>query len=155
MFLIFQTEMFVFESELRKCVEFSASATDCTVDVELDEGHYKNMLHNDTMINTFSENAKTFGIISDPYDDCKPSGSTDMGNVSHEVPSIHPKYALATNANNHTREFAEAAGRDESQIVTIQMAKILAMTAIDLIEDDNLMEKVKDEFNYKKTTEIK
>ncbi|CAD5120091.1 DgyrCDS8672 [Dimorphilus gyrociliatus] len=149
-----EAEMISLEEDVRKCFDSAAIATNCTVEIELDEGHYKSIQHNDAMIDTFSANAKKFGIISDPYDNCKPSGSTDMGNVSHEVPSIHPKYALATNANIHTREFAEAAASDKSQIVTIQMAKTLAMTAIDLIEDSSLMKRAKDEFNERKTGQV-
>jgi metal-dependent amidase/aminoacylase/carboxypeptidase family protein len=37
-------------------------------------------------------------------------GSTDMGNVSYTVPSIHPFYALETKGANHTQEFTVASG---------------------------------------------
>lgn len=36
--------------------------------------------------------------------------STDMGNVSYEVPSLHPGFYIGTNENVHTRPFTAAAG---------------------------------------------
>lgn len=39
-----------------------------------------------------------------------PAGSSDMGNVSQIIPSIHPFFGIGTQAANHTRQFTEAAG---------------------------------------------
>ena len=36
--------------------------------------------------------------------------STDMGNVSHKVPSIHPVYSIGSGIN-HTREFTKLSGK--------------------------------------------
>lgn len=38
------------------------------------------------------------------------AGSTDFGNVSYEVPGIHPFFYIGTDALNHTEEYTEAAG---------------------------------------------
>ena len=38
-------------------------------------------------------------------------GSTDMGNVSYVVPSIHPMFNINTKAPNHSREFTADAGK--------------------------------------------
>jgi len=37
-------------------------------------------------------------------------GSTDMGNVSHVVPSIHPLFDIGGIGLNHTREFTADSG---------------------------------------------
>lgn len=49
-------------------------------------------------------------LATDPAIMTQQGGSTDMGNVSHVVPSIHPKFFIGTDAALHTREFAAAAG---------------------------------------------
>lgn len=38
------------------------------------------------------------------------TGSTDMGNVSHVVPSLHPNFNIGDLFKEHTQEFASQAG---------------------------------------------
>ncbi len=42
-------------------------------------------------------------------------GSTDMGNVSYVVPSIHPMFAIGSGEVNHTREFTAVANTPEAR----------------------------------------
>ena len=49
-------------------------------------------------------------FCTDPAILSQPSGSTDMGNVSHEVPSIHPHFFMGTTESAHSHPFREAAG---------------------------------------------
>ena len=66
------------------------------------------------MCSLYEANAANVDMDFDKYpadgDDYPMVGSTDMGNVSYEVPSIHPLYYIGTDAVNHTNEFAAAAG---------------------------------------------
>ena len=66
------------------------------------------------MSDLYINNAKSVGVDFDKHGlkpgQPAPSGSTDMGNVSHEVPSIHVRFYMGTTVPSHTREFAEAAG---------------------------------------------
>lgn len=73
-------------------------------------------------------------------------GSTDMGNVSHVVPAIHPVYKLATDAGNHTQEFTAAAGAVEAQQPTLVAAKSMAMTTIDILCKPELLAQMKKTF---------
>ena len=68
------------------------------------------MLNNDTLCTLYEKNASTFGWENDPNAASVLSGSTDMGNVSHVIPSIHPKFRIGTEVANHTKEFAAASG---------------------------------------------
>ena len=70
---------------------------------------YANMVSNPILSRLYAESAEALGIVTDAPGDSS-SGSTDMGNVSHVVPSIHPLFAIGTAAANHTRAFTEAAG---------------------------------------------
>jgi metal-dependent amidase/aminoacylase/carboxypeptidase family protein len=57
-------------------------------------------------------------------------GSTDMGDISHIIPSLHP-FTGGISGNHHTKEFKAA----DYIAACIIPAKLLAMTAIDLLVD--------------------
>lgn len=60
------------------------------------------------MASLYVENGQKVAIQfeTDPDKINRQGGSTDMGNVSHIVPSIHPKFHIGTLASQHTPEFA-------------------------------------------------
>jgi len=67
-------------------------------------------------------------------------GSTDMGNVSYELPAIHPMIQVAPpGVPIHTPAFAGFAGGPEGDRAVIDGAKALAFTVADLWLDDNLL----------------
>ena len=76
---------------------------------------FLDLITNQTMAGLYNKNAKTVGIDFDAHGvkgtSGMPAGSTDMGNVSYVVPSIHPMFYIGTNAVNHTRGFTDAAGK--------------------------------------------
>ena len=62
------------------------------------------------MAHLFDKNAEQLGVTyRDHIKDVK-SASTDMGNVSYEVPSIHPGFHIGSDVGNHTRGFTAVAG---------------------------------------------
>ena len=73
-------------------------------------------------------------------------GCTDMGNVSYVKPSIHPMIALNTKAGIHSREFMPVAGTHESHETIIRAAKAMALTAIDVLCNEDLKKKVDEDF---------
>ncbi len=75
-------------------------------------------------------------------------GSTDMGNVTQKVPGIHA-YINITNSENipaHTRKFAMACNSDYAYSAMLRAAKALGMTCLDVIEDGDLLMKIKTYF---------
>lgn len=75
------------------------------------------------------------------------SGSTDMGNVSHWVPSIHPTIALAPpTASSHSHEMAEYAVSTRAQEAIKDGAMALARVLGDVLADDELRADVAAEF---------
>ena len=73
------------------------------------------MKNNNTISDVYYKNGKQLGIEFDKYGVAKydgnvPTGSTDMGNVSYETPSIHPMFYIGTDAVNHTKDFTTASG---------------------------------------------
>lgn len=77
-----------------------------------------------------------------------PSGSTDMGNISVRVPSIHPKVGVgAAGVPVHTAEFARHAAGEGGDRAVMDGAFGLSMTALDFLADEALREDVETEFN--------
>ena len=74
-------------------------------------------------------------------------GSTDMGNVSHLVPSIHPMIASAPGGTSiHTLDFARESVTATADRAIIDGAKSMAMTAIDFWTSSDLRTAVAREF---------
>ena len=74
-------------------------------------------------------------------------GSSDVGNVSVLVPTIHPAVAIAPrDVLPHTPGFAEAAASEAGHRGLVDGAKAMAMTVVDLIAQPEAMQKVKEEF---------
>ena len=79
---------------------------------------YENMITNNCLAELYTKNGLELGIKfeDDEAKASSPTGSTDMGNVSHVVPSIHPMFYIGTLAANHTRDFTTATGRCTKEI---------------------------------------
>lgn len=76
-----------------------------------------------------------------------PSGSTDMGNVSVRLPSIHPKIAIAPRSVSlHSAEFARWAGLERGDAGAVDGAIALARTAADFLADEALRAGARAEF---------
>ncbi|GAA0316492.1 M20 family metallopeptidase [Kineococcus aurantiacus] len=75
------------------------------------------------------------------------AGSTDLGNVSVRVPSIHPMLGIsAPEVSLHTAEFAAAAGSPTGDAGVLDGAVGLALTALDVLADPGLLAAVRAEF---------
>jgi amidohydrolase len=75
------------------------------------------------------------------------AGSTDMGNVSHRVPSIHPMIAVSPpSVVIHNAEFAAYAKSERADQAIIDGAKGLAMTTLDYFASDDLRAAAKTDF---------
>lgn len=78
------------------------------------------------------------------------TGSTDFGNVMRRVPGTCARIAfVAPGAAAHSQEYIEAGKTDAAHDAVIYGAKILAGTALELIENPELLKKVKEEFKEK------
>jgi len=110
---------------------------------------YDNLKTNEVLSKTFSSNLKSVGV-----DDITPAkssyGSIDMGNVSYVVPAIHPYLGFGCgNAASHSREFADATITDTAHHALIQGAAAMALTGYDVITDNALLKRIKEEFKGK------
>lgn len=131
-----------------------AAATGCTVEHEWDDRPYTNLVSNGTLESLYVANAARLGrAVRPPADDHgRVVGSTDMGNVSHRAPTIHPMIAIAPSGTAiHTEAFATCAASPEADRAVTDGAKAMAMTAIDLWTEPGLLERVRHEFETSRT----
>ncbi len=116
------------------CLEAGATAAGCTMEAEWREPVYADMRDNEPMLDLYSANAELLGRhVVEPQHLSQVTGSTDMGNVSYVVPSIHPMIQVSPpGVPIHSEQFvAYALGADGDRAV-IDGAKALAMTVADL-----------------------
>jgi amidohydrolase len=130
------------------CMQGGADATGCEIDVEWSDVVYADMLDNDVIGERYRANAGALGrTVRAPSPDHRVVGSTDMGNVSHEVPAIHPMIQVAPRGVAiHTPAFAVFAGGPEGDRAVIDGAKALAFTVADLWLDDGLIGRARTEW---------
>lgn len=102
---------------------------------------------NEPLNEAFARNAEALGHKVIPRDSII-GGTTDMGNVSQIVPAIHPSVKIGDSSlAPHTREFQEAAGTERALDAMIESAKMLAMTAIDVWADLDLLVRMQKDFS--------
>lgn len=78
-------------------------------------------------------------------------GSTDTGNVSHVVPTIHPHIKIGSrNLVGHTHRFREAAASHQGDQALIRGSKILALMGLELIINKPLFDEIVDQYKYTK-----
>lgn len=118
---------------IRHCFEAGALATGATLSV-VGGKPYAQVRHNAALAQLYRRNAERLGRrFADGEATTRPSGSTDMGNVSLAVPSIHPFVGIGSwPAVNHQPEFTAHCATREADQAVIDGATALAWTAIDL-----------------------
>ncbi|HKA04870.1 MAG TPA: hypothetical protein VKD67_11085, partial [Acidimicrobiales bacterium] len=115
---------------------------------EWDDHPYADVRENHALQRAFAANAALVGRrLAPPDHDHKVVGSTDMGNVSYLVPSIHPMLQVApAGIPIHSPEFTQYAAGEEGDRAVIDGAKALALTVVDLWADAALLEAACAEF---------
>lgn len=79
------------------------------------------------------------------------TGSTDFGNVMYDVPGSCIRVSFVPlDASAHSQAYLDAGKSEDAHRAVLLGAKILAMTALDLILDPAKMEQVKEEFAMRK-----
>lgn len=124
--------------KVKACFEAAATSTGCRVEITDADHPYLNMINNQTMAALFQANSAALGrAMPSEADQGRSGGSSDMGNVSQVVPSIHPMVGIETGgAVNHQKEFAAATIAPSGHRAIRDGALAMAYTIIDLAEQD-------------------
>jgi amidohydrolase len=118
-------------ARVERCFEAGALATGCELETTPVSPDYAHMVHHDPLVSLYRANAEALGRGFP--DDARITFSTDMGNVSLAIPSIHPTLAIETGgAVNHQPEFAAACVNASADRAVVDGAVAMAWTAIDV-----------------------
>lgn len=135
------------EGKIKRLVETSSFITNVKSETKIYQLPYCEMVTNRTLSRIFSHNLKELGIIDScgVYDIDQ---GLSIGNVSHCTASIHP-YIQITDRDDipyGTEEFAAATLTDFAQARAVDAASALALTALDIIQKQNIISEIKEEF---------
>ncbi len=124
-----------------RCFEAGAIATGATLEFTGGDKPYAHMVHDQEIAHLYQHNAEALGRS---FPDLGPAaeraaGSTDMGNVSLAIPSIHPMLGIdSLPAVNHQPEFTAHCATAIADKAVIEGATAMAWTAIDMATNDAL-----------------
>jgi amidohydrolase len=124
-----------------RCFEAGALATGATLTVIGGDRPYAHMVHDEDMAAMYRANAervgRTFPDLGPPRE--RAAASTDMGNVSLAVPSIHPMIGIdSLPAVNHQPEFTAHCVKPAADQALIDGAVAMAWTAVDMARDERV-----------------
>jgi amidohydrolase len=133
-------------AKLERCARGAALATGAELSFRKTSHEYKSMRINEPMASAFGRHIEGLGY---PVEESGGGmGSTDMGDVSWQVPAIHPLVRITEQEIPlHSRQFAQAARSEGARRAIIAAAKAVAATCLDLWLDPDLYTRVKEEFN--------
>ncbi|APR83281.1 Dihydroorotase [Minicystis rosea] len=138
---------------VERCARGAALACGVEVDLTQREG-YRDMVNNMTMARRFGVHLAALGRTAPEADETVGAGSTDMGDISHAVPSIHPWLAICNRgeATCHQHAFMQCAGSERGQAAMLTAAKAMALTTADLLSDASLRDAVREEFEHRQVS---
>ncbi len=135
---------------VQACFEAGAKGSGAEVEVKWSNVDYLDLNTNWPLAEEFQQRAETLGREFLPIKGLGSAGagSTDMGNVSYRVPSIHPMLACAPrNVVIHNPEFAKWAGSEMGDNAALDGAKSLAMTAAAFLTNPGLQQESRKAFD--------
>jgi amidohydrolase len=133
---------------VEKCIEGAAIATGATCRIEVGQPTFDPIKRNPPLEKAVRANMAALGISVDPDDGRR--GSSDIGNLSHYLPAIHPTLAIVEPAvPGHSEIFREASVSPRGKEALLKAAKLLAMTGFDFLNSAKLRGEVRDAFQEK------
>lgn len=143
-------ELAALKKRVQACFEAGALATGTRLELRWGRVDCLDLKTNWTLVGAYEANAKKLGreFIDPSLLPPGLAGSTDMGNISHRVPSIHPLIAVSPpSVVIHNAEFATYARSPKGDKAVIDGAKALAMTALDYFDSKAMRDAARAEFD--------
>src|SRR6266542_6028783 len=132
------------EAKVRRCFEAGALATGAELELSPDHPPYAEMHHDAGLAAAYRRNAEALGRrFLEARELERVAGSTDMGNVSLALTSIHPSIAIdSLPAVNHQPEFTAHCVTQAGDRAVLDGAIAMAWTAIDAATDERLRDRL-------------
>ncbi|MDO8617186.1 MAG: M20 family metallopeptidase [Dehalococcoidia bacterium] len=133
------------KGRVERCFQAGAEGSGAELQVIWAPYPYAPLNSNQPLAQAYRANAEALGrkFLEVPVES---TGSSDMGNVSSVVPSIHPTFSIGAFALNHTPGFTAVAATDGAHKSMLEVAQALAMTGVDIVLDPELLRAAKAAF---------
>lgn len=131
--------------KVERCLEAGAIATGCTYELKEVGPPYAEMVHDAALAELYRQNITSLGRSPLPLSPMveRAAASTDMGNISLAIPSIHPAIGIGSlPAVNHQPEFTAHCVTQGADEALGDGAVAMAWTAIATAADEPLREKL-------------
>jgi amidohydrolase len=136
---------------VQACFEAGAKGSGCEVEVNWAGVDYLDLNTNWPLANAFQAHGEAIGREFLSPSQLGGAGSTDMGNVSYRVPSIHPMLACSPpNVVIHNPEFTKWAGSEMGDAAALDGAKTMALTTAEYLLNPVLQADVQQAFEVSK-----
>ncbi len=132
---------------VRKCAEGAALQSGCKLESRNDAPDYLSFVPNRTLAGMYRDALKKIGMEENQIGENEQIASSDIGNLSHEIPTFHGELCLKQGSISHNREFAEATvsplGREYLKKAILLHLHVL----VKLLTSDHLINDAINEFN--------
>ncbi|MEM8747421.1 MAG: M20 family metallopeptidase [Actinomycetota bacterium] len=137
------------KDRVHQCLQGGADASGCEMHSHWVDPPFYDMIDNHPLLDRYVQNAMEVGRHPLPEEEgAMVVGSTDMGNVSYAVPSIHPMIKAAPEGTPiHTPDFEVYAGGEDGDRAVIDGALTMALTLVDCLAADDLRRDIAAEFD--------
>jgi amidohydrolase len=133
--------------KVRNVAQGAALMTGCEVKITEGELHY-DMRPSYRIGKTYTENMAAMGIEITP-DTERGMYSTDFGNISYKLPSATGSFAISHEPiPGHSQQVVDASGSEFGYDQLIKVSKAMALTALDLLLDEDFLAQAKAEHTH-------
>lgn len=117
---------------VHQCFEGAAVATGASLEISATQPVYESLIQDEILADGWTEAMASFGHDTSPSRGMS-GGSTDMGNISQVIPSLHPWLSIPGAQDPiHSSGFAEIANTSSAYETMFEAAAALAFTTIDV-----------------------
>ena len=128
-------------SMVNRCAQGAAIGTGTVVECRVLGSGCREIRNNKILVNLLQNNFTQLGEPTIQRDFAQGVVATDMGNVTHEIPALHANIGLGEGLVLHTKEFAEKARSVDGDRAILAAAKVMAMTAVDILINPSILHK--------------
>ncbi|MEV0264427.1 amidohydrolase [Streptomyces sp. NPDC050617] len=129
-------ELAPLKERVRACFEGAAIATGCSVSFRPTQPDYLDLRNDPWLMDAYAEGLRAAGRTLPPSAPVRLGASTDMGNVTHALPAIHPSIGiLGAEGSPHTREFARSTVGAAADDAVLAAARAMAWTGVAVAAD--------------------
>ncbi|OGQ57992.1 MAG: hydrolase [Deltaproteobacteria bacterium RIFCSPLOWO2_02_FULL_53_8] len=128
------------------CAKAAGIATGCSLLSEEEGEMNAPMKINMAFVDAYRGALAQLGLQEDGQSPDKHVGSSDIGNVSQAIPTIHPHIPVREGINIHTREFADATVSADGHRALMEGVNALGLTALECLFNPKTLQAIKDAF---------